>query len=355
MIKINALKTVAFIVRFLLILLTLPVVIVFFPSLGRKDIVDYLPLFIFSFVLIFPFRLLKSAVHLKIYLFLLFFVSINLLVNVIFKTNWQRLTNDFIYSLILVFNYYFVYLYYRHRLNPKSVNPFIEKRKFEFFLKPFRILKLRYWLLLFLGSILLFSYLFVDVEVRKSSVSFPLPWPLPHARVFQFKEIIYEKDFTVSASGSHLKAAGSLYFTVPMKDKSFFEIYDNDKLAIRVEKLSEEVNGSRFEYKVYEKNGKEVKTDNSNRVINGDLDIYFVMGGWKSYVKEESKLKKVITKEDIVVDKDGFAIDLSKKVSVPKKPGFIPLPFIRTLVPWKVTVKTDKGEVVVNRYIQLWY
>lgn len=204
-----------------------------------------------------------------------------------------------------------------------------------------------------------------------------MPWPIPHARLLQLRNPIYEKDFTV---GSYFPrpgiTGGGLSITVPMHDKSFFEIYEDNKLIIRIEKLSKVVSDSWFNYKFYNKDNTQAKITNAynNDVIRDtsgffkdspfisheeyikqtkqtDLYISLALGGL-SYL--DDKNKNSFTEKDIRIDKEGFAISLEKNISIPQKSKFIPIP-IRTIIPWNIFVKTDKEEVSINRYIQLWY
>lgn len=124
---------------------------------------------------------------------------------------------------------------------------------------------------------LIIAYFLFDIEFQKDSVKWPMPWPIPHARLLQLRNPIYEKDFTV---GSYFPrpgiTGGGLSITVPMHDKSFFEIYEDNKLIIRIEKLSKVVSDSWFNYKFYNKDNTQTKITNAyNNDVTRDKSGFF--------------------------------------------------------------------------------
>src|SRR3989344_6963188 len=86
-------------------------------------------LYVALIVLIFPFRLLRSAVYVTIYFYLLIPTTIFFLVLEFLSLFYVRLDKpETLISPVMgfcyVFNLYSVWLYRRHRLNAKEVNPF---------------------------------------------------------------------------------------------------------------------------------------------------------------------------------------------------------------------------------------
>lgn len=138
-------------------------------------IVKILPAFVWLLILIFPFRLLKSHKHLKLYFNVLLINTIfnTLVITFIYKYPFNlnpflffnNIYNFILEAFILFLNLYFVHLYISHRLNSKLINPLFEKKDYKLLFVP----------LFFL--VLIFSYIFIDIRTTpwgKAFFVFPI-------------------------------------------------------------------------------------------------------------------------------------------------------------------------------------
>lgn len=56
------------------------------------------------------------------------------------------------------------------------------------------------------------------------------------------------------------------------------------------------------------------------------------------------------------VNKTGeIEIEIQKSIDFPKRPKFIPLPFIRTSIDWKLSLRNSRNEIPLVDYLLLWY
>lgn len=147
-----------------------------------------------------------------------------------------------------------------------------------------------------------------------------------------------------------------------MKNRQYFELYENGKKIIRINKKKEFDKGTWFRYSMFNSDGSELEIPQDRwwfltRQKNGRW-------GWGEHMKLDNMDKDIDlvatvalagagnyrTNKPLPMTKEAFAITLHAFPPIPYAFGFSPFG-IQTHIPWKLTGKTDDQEVLLNNEI----
>lgn len=353
----NSLKLIAFITRAVVLfqglLLTLVSALAFLsPQYSKKA--EYILALFAGIILIYPFRLLKTARSIKIYFYVLLSVTLAILLPMSANLNPEYGKPDITFPIALILNVIIVLLYYLHRQNIKLINPLLEKKAIK------RILKLTLGLFLLLIGI--GAYLFLDIKDTPTGKQYiTIPGIIPE----------FNAQFTKEALNSSYKLRSSTYLEPrtmhveinkrdidKMNGGDFIELYvdnrkvyrvDYDKTGVKQAAIFD-INGNSEQadpfYKLYgiTKEGEFVAIPEEERytaITNLDMIIYPSISTYRSGETNDSPFKDLV-------------ITINNSVGFPKRKIKI-LPFKRTSQNWNLVLKDSKSTVQLVNKILIWY
>lgn len=305
--------------------------LIFIGGINRPDNNLYIHTFIISLILIFPFRFIKSAQLLIIHLYLLFLATFALTVYGL--TTWHpRNIFDLIIGILgilaIILNFYFIRLYYLHRLNIKLINPFIERQKIIFLFKIFSIP-------LAIGAIAIVTWLYLYLDIHSIGPQGGVIATYPN--IPQAEARFTKHALSIYSLYSRNEKNHSITFTISKKltgKEEFIELYDKGQKIFRVDFSKEGI----IKPKVFQKDGTSLQMiDVKYYSINPNLKINYCCSS-NSYYPDQT-----------------IIIELNKLIVYPVKPSYIPLPFLRGTQDWQLTLKDSTGEIPLIKNIQLWY
>lgn len=325
-----------------------------------KNIVYVLPLLSCFIIVVFPFRLIKSLKNLIVYFYLLLFATICLILTsllTIFLVNVITL-GDYIYFLLLLLNFYFVRMYVSHRRNPDLLNPFVQKKDLKLLIIPIVLFTI------------IFSYLFIDIRTTiygRSFINFYQPFEVPKIEIDLDSQVLNSR-YTLPYITASDKFSG-IKLVKSITGNDFMELFENDKKILYaqykpngIESISTfNMNGSenKYEKKYYTQNllgvdGK--RRDYTNEIPN------------RYFARNKSGVFQEITEKDIPEAYSTYDLVLSfgavegrlevsvyKSVMLPIKSRYNPLPFIKSKIPWTLSLKDSTGEIPLVRHVRLVY
>lgn len=359
----NLVKLISFLIRFYLLPLHTFLAILTGVFLFRGVTVEYysstLILFTCSLIIIFPFRFIRSQQILKIYLYLLVFATITLLLPTENTPGAVPVIPMIMFDkLALLLNLLFVYLYYRHRLNPKNSNPFLEKKTL---IKVFGILGI-----IILIGVSTLLYTFYDPHYTDGKKDYiTVPFDPPYAR-FNIFEKAFNKGYEIRQG--ILVNNKNLNLTITKKieknkNNQFIEIKEKDKSRLRVDFTKDNLINITF----WDNQGTvhNSSTDNVAFQLNDDGDVTQIPISDVYYSKRTADMDSLYYIDYMSniaystapnsATYTSIRIDIQKKINYPKKQRYVPLWVLRTALPWSLTLIDTEGTIPLFDKINIWY
>lgn len=199
--------------------------------------------------------------------------------------------------------------------------------------------------------LILFCYLFFDYEVSGTGtvqvLSFPLDLPYISTKP------IYPNPpgITISKLSTAPGRGARFSLHVDFNSHQYAELSLDGKKVVRIER-DEPKNKSYF------------FSDQSN-LIEVDPGLYQLSKQGEFLPLNETGVEnQEISNADVIFSLvlgknpenqiNTSAIFLNKQINPVPKPAYLPLPFIRSFLPWKIEVTTDKGQWIINKDIYIW-
>lgn len=356
--KTNSIKLIAFATRLVvifhgLILTIISLLSLLSPQFSQKA--TYLLTLFAGIILIYPFRLLKTAGSIKTYFYVLISVTLAVLLPIGFYHKPEYSQPDIISPIAFILNIIFTFLYYLHRQNSKLINPLLEKKAI------IRVIKLFFGLfLLILG---LGAYLFLDIRDTPAGKQYiTIPGLIPE----------YSLQFTKEALNSNYKFRGNTYL-------------EPRSLHVEIEKRDfDKMTGSDF-IELYIDNRKVYRVDYDNTAVkqvtvfaedgtSEQADVYYQTYGITKIgkfvsVPEEARFT-TISNFDMTIHSSvstlyrsgetpdvpykDLQITITKNIASPERKIKL-LPFTRTHQNWNLSLKDSTGTIPLTKKILIWY